>query len=110
MVDNRCATTIVVHRRPMISSALITSDSVLLSSALDNKTESEVIKALEIIGRRCTTIVVAHRLSTIVRCDRIFEFDAGKIKASGTFEQLRERSNSFQELVSTLENSFSAMS
>ncbi len=62
------------------------------TSALDNKTESEVIEALEIIGRRCTTIVIAHRLSTIVRCDRIYEFDAGRIKASGNFEQLRAAS------------------
>jgi ATP-binding cassette, subfamily B, bacterial len=102
------------RQRLALARAFYRRSEVLLldeaTSALDNKTESEVIKALEIIGRRCTTIVVAHRLSTIVRCDRIFEFDAGKIKASGTFEQLRERSNSFQELVSTLENSFSAMS
>lgn len=77
------------------------------TSALDNKTESEVIKALGIIGRRCTTIVIAHRLSTIVRCDRIYEFDAGRIKASGNFDQLRSVSPSFQELVATLESSFS---
>ena len=78
------------------------------TSALDNKTESEVIKAVEIIGRRCTTIVIAHRLSTIVRCDRIYEFEAGRIKASGDFDQLRATSPSFQELVATLESSFTS--
>jgi ATP-binding cassette subfamily B protein len=80
------------------------------TSALDNKTESEVIEALEIIGRRCTTIVIAHRLSTIVRCDRIYEFEAGRIKASGNFEQLRAASSTFEELVATLERSLAAAS
>ena len=68
------------------------------TSALDNRTESEVIAALEIVARRCTTVVIAHRLSTIERCDRIYEFQAGRLKASGSFEQLRERSESFRDL------------
>jgi ATP-binding cassette subfamily B protein len=68
------------------------------TSALDNRTESEVIASLEIIARRCTTVVIAHRLSTIKRCDRVFEFEAGRLKASGTFMELRERSKSFKDL------------
>jgi ATP-binding cassette subfamily B protein len=68
------------------------------TSALDNRTESEVIAALEIVARRCTTVVIAHRLSTVERCDRIYEFEAGRLKASGSFEQLRERSESFRDL------------
>jgi ATP-binding cassette subfamily B protein len=68
------------------------------TSALDNRTESEVIAALEIVARRCTTVVIAHRLSTIERCDRIFEFDAGRLIASGSFDQLRQRSESFKDL------------
>jgi len=69
------------------------------TSALDNKTENEVMDSLELIGRRCTTIVIAHRLSTIRFCDRIYEFNQGKIVASGTYEQLQQRSASFRELV-----------
>lgn len=68
------------------------------TSALDNRTESEVIAALEIVARRCTTVVIAHRLSTIERCDRIFEFEQGHLKASGTFDQLRQCSDSFADL------------
>jgi ATP-binding cassette subfamily B protein len=68
------------------------------TSALDNRTESEVIAALEIVARRCTTVVIAHRLSTIERCDRIYEFEAGQLKASGTFDQLRQRSETFKDL------------
>ncbi|MCP9772329.1 ABC transporter ATP-binding protein [Synechococcus sp. Tobar12-5m-g] len=70
------------------------------TSALDNRTESDVIEALEVVGRRCTTVVIAHRLSTVMRCDRIYEFDDGRIKASGTFEELQYRSDSFRDLAS----------
>jgi len=70
------------------------------TSALDNRTENEVIQSLEVIGRRCTTVVIAHRLSTVMRCDRIYEFEAGRIKAYGNFQELQERSDSFRDLAS----------
>ena len=73
------------------------------TSALDNRTESEVIEALEVVGRRCTTVVIAHRLSTVQRCDRIYEFHQGEVKAYGSFSELQERSASFRELA-MLEN------
>ena len=76
------------------------------TSALDNRTESEVIAALEIVARRCTTVVIAHRLSTIQRCDRIYEFESGRLKASGTYEQLQQISDSFKSLTQ-LEQSLS---
>jgi ATP-binding cassette subfamily B protein len=68
------------------------------TSALDNRTESEVIAALEIVARRCTTVVIAHRLSTIERCDRIFEFESGRVKASGSFAELSKSSDTFKDL------------
>jgi ATP-binding cassette subfamily B protein len=68
------------------------------TSALDNRTESEVIEALEVVGRRCTTVVIAHRLSTVQRCDRIYEFDRGQVKAYGDFHELQQRSASFRDL------------
>ena len=76
------------------------------TSALDNRTESDVIEALEVIGRRCTTVVIAHRLSTVQRCDRIYEFHNGEVKAYGSFRELQQRSDSFRELV-LLENQLS---
>ena len=69
------------------------------TSALDNQTESEVIQSLEIVGRRCTTLVIAHRLSTIIKCDRIYEFSGGEIVASGNFDQLREMSPTFRNMI-----------
>jgi ATP-binding cassette subfamily B protein len=70
------------------------------TSALDNKTENDVMQALDIVGRRCTTIVIAHRLSTVKKCDLIYEIQKGKITASGDFIQLQERSESFREMAS----------
>jgi ATP-binding cassette subfamily B protein len=68
------------------------------TSALDNKTENEVLQALDLVGRRCTTIVIAHRLSTIRKCDRIYEIHDGRIKAFGDFETLCASSESFREM------------
>lgn len=70
------------------------------TSALDNRTESEVMDSIELIGRRCTLVVIAHRLSTVIRSDVIYEFDRGRIKASGSFDQLRNESASFDQLCS----------
>ncbi|MBM5798610.1 MAG: ABC transporter ATP-binding protein [Cyanobacteria bacterium K_Offshore_0m_m2_072] len=69
------------------------------TSALDAPTESSVMEALELVARRCTTVVIAHRLSTVRRCDRIFEFERGRIRASGTYDELLARSPSFAQLV-----------
>lgn len=69
------------------------------TSALDNQTETDVIQALDIIGRRCTTVVIAHRLSTVQKCDKIYEFSNGKIIASGTYDSLLIASGSFRNLV-----------
>ncbi|KZR62281.1 ABC transporter ATP-binding protein [Prochlorococcus sp. MIT 1303] len=68
------------------------------TSALDNKTEHDVMQALDIVGRRCTTIVIAHRLSTVKKCDQIYEMANGKIIANGTFEELQRESASFREM------------
>ena len=68
------------------------------TSALDNKTEHDVMHALDLIGRRCTMVVIAHRLSTVKKCDRIFEISQGRIVASGDFETLKKLSPSFREM------------
>ena len=68
------------------------------TSALDNKTENDVLQALDLVGRRCTTIVIAHRLSTVRKCDRIYEIENGVIKAAGDFDALCAKSESFREM------------
>ena len=68
------------------------------TSALDNKTEYDLMQALDLVGRRCTTIVIAHRLSTVRKCDRIYEISNGRIIASGNFDELYASSSSFREM------------
>lgn len=68
------------------------------TSALDNKTEQDVLQALDLVGRRCTMVVIAHRLNTIRKCDCIYEVDEGRVKAQGDFETLVRTSASFREL------------
>ena len=69
------------------------------TSALDNKTESDLIDALSFMNKKLTIIFIAHRLSTIKECDCIFEFEKGEIKAQGNFEELKEKSKSFEEMI-----------
>jgi len=91
------------RQRLSLARAFYRKASVLIldeaTSALDNKTEHEVMQALDIVGRRCTTIVIAHRLSTVRKCDQVFEVSEGRIKASGSFDQLVQVSETFREMI-----------
>ena len=69
------------------------------TSALDNKTESDVMNSLSNLNNKLTIIFIAHRLSTIKKCDCIYEFEKGKIKAKGKFKELKEKSESFEEMI-----------
>jgi ATP-binding cassette subfamily B protein len=51
------------------------------TSALDNETESEVIDTIEALGREITVIMVAHRLTTLGRCDRIVRLAGGRVES-----------------------------
>ena len=68
------------------------------TSALDNKTEQDVLQALDLVGRRCTMVVIAHRLNTVRKCDQIYELDRGRLVAQGDFNSLVTRSASFREM------------
>ena len=57
------------------------------TSALDNKTEKEVIRALETIDSNLTLIMVAHRLSTLQYCDNIIKLDKGTVVFNGSYDE-----------------------
>lgn len=73
------------------------------TSALDNKTEAQLMNALSLMKNKLTIIFIAHRLSTIKECDCIYEFEKGRIKAQGKFEELKIKSKSFDEMLNISE-------
>ena len=68
------------------------------TSALDNATEIQIQKALDDLSEGRTTIVVAHRLSTIKNADEIAVVDNGEITEQGTHEQLLELNGTYAQL------------
>jgi ATP-binding cassette, subfamily B, bacterial PglK len=58
------------------------------TSALDNETESLISEALRQLGRTKTIIVIAHRLTTVEHCDRIYEMNDGKIIRHGSYKEI----------------------
>ncbi len=67
------------------------------TSALDALTEDRVIRSIREKGTTC--IIVAHRLSTIVDCDRIYVMDKGRIVQEGTHEELYAQDGLYRELI-----------
>ena len=80
------------RQRLGIARALYRDPSVILldeaTSHLDQNTEKEVQKAIDDIDVSKTVIIVAHRLNTLQKCDRIYAFDKGKIAFVGTYKQM----------------------
>ena len=68
------------------------------TSALDNRSEAEVMNSIDLMSNNCTLIIIAHRLSTVMNADRIYEFNDGEIINSGTFDELCQKSTSFKDL------------
>nr|WP_074404738.1 ATP-binding cassette domain-containing protein [Cylindrospermopsis raciborskii] len=75
------------RQRIGIARALYKGASVIVldeaTSALDNTTEKEVMAAIEGLSHQLTVILIAHRLSTLEKCDRIFQLDQGQVCQEG---------------------------
>ena len=58
------------------------------TSAMDNETEAEILKEILRLKEKKTIIIIAHRLTTLQYCDRIYKLMNGKIVKSGSYEEL----------------------
>jgi len=94
------------RQRIGIARALYKQASVLVfdeaTSALDNATEQSVMDAIEGLNRDLTILLIAHRLTTVRRCDNIVELEHGRVVAQGTYEQLLESSPSFRSMATSV--------
>lgn len=80
------------RQRLALARALLREPAVLVldeaTSAVDNETEAAIQRSLREVGQRCTTIVVAHRLSTVRHAHRIWVLDDGRVAEAGTHDEL----------------------
>ena len=67
------------------------------TSALDNLTEQSVMREIHNLGNKLTVIMIAHRLSTVKKCDKIFLLEDGMIKKQGTFDEIISANGKFQD-------------
>ena len=79
-------------QRISIARAMLKKSKIILldeaTSALDSETESKIQEALKILTKNKTTIVIAHRLSTVLNSHNIYVIDKGKVLANGKHEKL----------------------
>jgi len=88
------------RQRIGIARALYHNPKVLIldeaTSALDNLTEKAVMDAIDNLSKNITIILIAHRLSTVKKCDRIYLLDKGELKNEGSFEELIKANDNFR--------------
>ncbi len=90
------------RQRIAIARAIYKHASLLIldeaTSALDNESEKRIQNALHEYSKDKITVTIAHRLSTITHADAILYFEAGKIIARGTHQELLETSDAYRRL------------
>ena len=92
------------RQRVGIARALYHDPEVLVldeaTSALDGITEEAVMYSIRALAKRKTIIMIAHRLSTVKNCDRIYVLESGQVAAAGTYGELLVGNETFKALAS----------
>lgn len=96
-------------QRLVIARAMIRQPDLLIldeaTSALDNISESVVQKAIDNVAKECTTLIIAHRLTTIKSADNIYVLEKGKIIEEGNHQKLMEKKGSYWNMYSSAHSS-----
>ncbi|MDC1133493.1 ABC transporter ATP-binding protein/permease [Alphaproteobacteria bacterium] len=89
-------------QRVAIARALLKNPKIFIfdeaTSALDTKTEKSIEKSLKKLSKNATTLVIAHRLSTVIDADKIIVLENGKIAEEGTHTQLINKNGLYSEM------------
>jgi ATP-binding cassette subfamily B protein len=89
-------------QRVAIARTILKAPKILLfdeaTSALDTKTEREIQKSLREVSRDRTTLVIAHRLSTVVEADEILVLEQGRVVERGRHEALLGRGGIYAQM------------
>ena len=89
------------RQRVGIARALYHNPKILIldeaTSALDNQTEQAVMDAVNNLGKDITIILIAHRLGTVKKCDKVFLLEKGELKNEGTFDELINLNEDFRK-------------
>ena len=89
-------------QRLSIARAILKNSSIILldeaTSSLDSESESVIQHAIENLTKNKTTIIIAHRLSTVMNCDKILVFENGQIIEEGKHEFLVNNSSTYKKL------------
>ena len=72
------------------------------TSALDSMTEESIMHAIYGLSRKKTLIIIAHRLSTLIQCDKIIVLSHGVVKDIGTYDELIARNIEFQRMAKVI--------
>ncbi len=90
-------------QRIAIARAVLRNPKILIldepTSALDVKSETQIIESLKELMKNRTTVIIAHRLSTVRNADKIYVFKNGKIIEEGNYEELKKKNGEFAKMV-----------
>jgi ATP-binding cassette subfamily B protein len=100
------------RQRVSIARAVLKSPRIYVfdeaTSSLDSRTELEILRSLRVISRLNTTLVIAHRLSTVVHADEIVVLENGQIAERGTHHALLRRNGRYAALWKAQQNGAAA--